>query len=133
MKKSELITANYDAILETMIDRYAKVINAAGRIQYDIYIWSDGEIEVAMLPQGDHSYLKPYDSETRELYFITTVSEPFYDPRDQIIDPLPDDEDEQKAIFAEVDEWMVDQYRQGADERLDAIIEETEREEAYDA
>lgn len=133
MKKSELINANYNSIIDTMIDRYAKVINAAGRIQYDIYIWSDGEIECAELPQGDNSYLKPYDSEPRKLYFITTVSEPFYDPRDQITDPLPDDEDEQKAVLDEVDEWMVEQYKLSAGERLDAVLEDVEREEAYDA
>ena len=132
MKKSEAMRKYYDAILEAMIDAYDKVIDSRGRVQYTIYIWEDGEIEPLCAPQGDNSYLKPHDWEPRQLYNVTTVAEPFYDPRDQITDPLPEDEAEQEAMLKEADAWMKDEYRSNAADILDREIEQAEFEERFE-
>lgn len=128
-KKFEIIRAHLSEIKDAMITRYRTVINCRGRIQYRLYIWEDGEIEALEQVQGDHTYLAPLSGETRELYYIFTVAAPGYDPRDQITDPLPDSEEEQEALFEEVDAWMVDEYKDGLDDVLDVILEEAEQEE----
>lgn len=132
MKKSEVIVANRDAIRESMIDAYGHVIDSRGRMQYQIYVWEDGEIERLSGPQGDNSYLKPRDMETRKLFYICTVSEPLYDPRDQITDPLPDDDAAREAMLEEVDAWMKESYSEHIDDVLDSLIEDAEREEMYE-
>ena len=133
MKKSEAIRKYYDAVRESMIDAYGHVIDSRGRVQYKVYVWEDGEIERLPGPQGDNSYLMPRVCETRQLYYITTVSEPCYDPRDQIADKLPDDEAECEKLFEETDAWMKESYAENIDDVLDNLIDDAEQEEKYDA
>lgn len=42
--------------------------------QYQIYFWSDGEIETLFGPEGDNSFLRAKEWEDRELYYVGTVS-----------------------------------------------------------
>ena len=47
-------------------------------------------------PQGSNAWLKPRDHETRDLFEVTTVGYPCFDPWDCTSDPIPDDEDERE-------------------------------------
>lgn len=132
MKKSELIRENWDKLSEQMIWCYEQVIRSYGRIEYQIYLWEDGEIELLQGPQGDNSWLKPRDAEPRELYYICTVDAPFFDPWDLSDHGAPDDEEEKEREYEEIIAWCMDEYKLNVDEKLSDIIEEVEREEMFE-
>ena len=129
MKDSVIIRKHRKAIAAAMVDRYRTVLESAGRIQYRIYIWEDGEIECLEGPQGDNGYLKAKDYEPRELVYVRTISSPFFDPWDYTDESAPDDEDEREATEQEIIDWLVDEFRNSTDDILDSVIEEVEREE----
>ena len=133
MKKSELIRTHRAVLIDTMVDRYHTVLECGGSVQYKIYLWSDGEIECQEGPQGDNGWLQARDAEPRDLYYVTTVAAPFFDPWDLADHAAPDDEDERETERREIIEWAVDDYREnGADAALDAAIEEAEQQEEED-
>lgn len=132
MKKSEIIRENLKDISEAMIERYRIVLKCHGQVQYKIYIWEDGEIECLEGPQGDNTRLAPRQNETRNLYYVTTVDHPFFDPWDLADHSAPDDDAEREAEEAEIIDWCVDSYEEALPDKLDAIIAEAEDEEMDD-
>lgn len=133
MKASEIITAHRSEIAESMTDAYRSVLACAGRIQYKVYIWSDGEIERLEGPQGDNSYLVPKDTESRSLYYIDTVSAPYVDVWDLADESVPDDESEKEAKEEEIIDCLVSDYRNtSVDYIIDNAIEKAKEDEEYD-
>ena len=130
MKRSEILTRYYNEILSSMIDHYRTVLECDGRIEYAIYIWEDGEIEILERVQGDNSWLQARDAEPRVLFYAVTVSSPNFYAWGCTDEPRPDDEDAAEAMRQEIIDWIVDEYAtNGAREELDAEIEDAEREE----
>jgi len=78
LKKSEIIREYRDAIeneiIECMVETADTAIRNNSITQYQVYIWSDGEIEMLFGPEGDNSFLKAKEWEDRELYYVGTVS-----------------------------------------------------------
>lgn len=131
MTRSEIITKNYNAIREAMIAKYRAVLDSEGGIQYKIYIWSDGEIQCLEQVQWDNTYLQPYETETRTLYYVTTIALPGFDPWDYADHSAPEDEQERETEEQEIIDWLIEQYEQDVDEQLDNIISEAEMIENY--
>lgn len=80
MKKSDLIRVHYDAIAAEFVKDYRAVLGSAGRIQYSVYIWEDGEIESQYAAQGDSFYLDDSEDDERRLFYLDTIASPFYRP-----------------------------------------------------
>ena len=132
MKKSELIRKHYDALYDAMLERYNRVLQANGRTEYDIYIWSDGEIEGLCKTQGDNSWLVAGESEPCDLYYVTTVTTgPCFDIWDVADHSAPEDDAEREAEEEELREYLAENYREQARTELDDLIEELERDERY--
>lgn len=132
MKQSEIIRAHYAELIEAMTDYYRAVLDSAGRVQYKIYIWSDGEIHALEGVQGDNAYLVPREHETRELYHVCTIAEPCFDPWDYADSAAPDDEQERTETERQIIDYLVDNYRtDGASAILDSVIDQAEQEEFY--
>lgn len=78
LKKSEIIREYRDAIeneiIECMVETADTAIRNNSITQYQVYIWSDGEIETLFGPEGDNSFLRAKEWEDRELYYVGTVS-----------------------------------------------------------
>ena len=130
MKKSEIIRKYAGDTRDAMVERYRTVLECNGSVQYKVYVWEDGEIECQEGPQGDNGYLAPRSGESRELYYIGTVSAPYFDPWDLTDHAAPDNEDERETERQEIIDWAVDDYREnGADALIDAAIETAEQEE----
>lgn len=132
MTKSEVIRTNYAKIEDELADCYRCVLESGGSVQYSVYIWEDGKIETIEGVQGDHSRLVPYECEPRQLYYVATVALPLYDPWDHSIDGIPDDDAEREAAEKEINDWMIDEYRNTLDDTLDGIIADAEQEEAIE-
>lgn len=133
MKKSEILNQYQTEIIDAMVHYHDVVVDSLGRVQYKLYIWSDGEIEAMEQAQGETgSYLVPLDGETRELYYITTVTEgPGFDPWDVLYESKPDDPAEQEAKLEEILSWLKEHYRNDAELELETLIYWTEQEEKY--
>ena len=124
MKKSEIIAA--------MADAYKTVLNNRGTVQEDIYIWSDGEIRIQEETQGSSTYLVPGPASDRELFFITTIDAPFFDPWDGCPDPAPDDPAEREAAEQKYIAELVEEYEaDAAPEILDTVITDAKDEERF--
>lgn len=128
MKKSEIITKHAVPITQAMCSSYRRVLRSRGNEQLQIYVWEDGEIEFLSGPCGDHSRLAPRDNEPRELYYVTTVFAPGFDPWDMTDRSRPEDEAEREAEEEEIIAWCIDEYEKSVFEVLDTIIEEAEEE-----
>lgn len=124
--KSSVLKRYSDKIQDAMVECYRGAIESDGCIQYKIYVWDDGEIECLIQPQGDNSYLKPNDFETRSLYFVATIDAPFFNAWDYSHESIPDDEEEAEAERIAIIDWLVGEYRLNASDVLDAIISEAE-------
>ena len=72
----DIVTKYEDKIIKEMIDCYRCVLEYNGNIEYKIYIWEDGEIEILETLNGSRGWLQPKECETRKLYYITTVKSP---------------------------------------------------------
>ena len=131
MKRSEIITENYEAIADEMTELYRTALECDGRIQYKLYIWEDGELESLQGPQGDTSYLQPRSAEPRRLFYVCTVTA-FAGPWDYADHAAPEDEAERETERAEIVDWLMREYRANASDVLDIIIDEAEREERYE-
>ena len=132
MKRSEILEKYSEAICNAMVEAYASVIGCSGRIQYQIYVWEDGEIGRLEGPQGDTCYLKPYDWEPRELFYVCKISEPFINLWEVAGAVPPDDDEEREKEEEEIIDWLVDEYKMNVSDVLSSIIEEAEREEKWD-
>ena len=120
MKASEIIAKYRKEIAESMTDAYRSVISHAGRFQYKIYIWSDGEIERLAGVQGDYIYLIPKSTESRSLYYIATVS------------AVPDDKSEKEAKEKDIIDCLVSDYRNNSvNDIIDNAIEYAKADEEY--
>lgn len=132
MKRSAMIRKNYARIREAMVGSYRDVIEADGRVQYDIYIWEDGEIRRLEEPQGSNTELVPNEYESRELFFVTTIELPFFDPFDYSDEGAPEDEAEREQAAKEICDWLVEEYdNEGVDEALETVIRDAKLEESY--
>ena len=130
MTKSEVISANIDKLAAAMVERYRNVLESNGRMQYKIYIWEDGELEIMQSVQGDHSWLQPRDAEPRALYYVTTISEaPGFNLFDAGGVAEPEDDAERETAEAEIIDWLMDRYKENLPVTLDAILEDAERED----
>lgn len=132
MKRSEIISENYKAITETMVSKYRAVLESNGAMQYQIYIWDDGEIECLEQVQGDNSYLQPREMEPRALHYVTTIEQPNFDPWDSADHSAPEDEQEREAEEKEIIDWLVQEYETNVGDELDNIISEAEMVERYE-
>ena len=133
MKASEIIAKYRKEIAESMTDAYRTVISHAGRFQYKVYVWSDGEIERLEGPQGDNSCLVPKTNEPRSLYYIDTISEPYIDIWNLAEESVPDDEAEKEAKEAEIIDCLVSDYKNNSvDYIIDNAIEKAKEDEEYD-
>lgn len=127
MKRSQIISDNFSSIIPVMVEHYRSVLESGGRLQYRIYIWSDGEIESIEQVLGDTFYLVPNDMETRELFHICTIAKPEFDAWDYTDHAAPDDESARDSERAEIIDYLVGEYeREGARDALDAIINDAE-------
>lgn len=131
MTKRELIEKHYYELKDEIIDCYRLVLKYwVGGIQYQIYIWEDGELEFLGVISGSHSWLKPRTSEKRKLYYVCTVKEFGFNPWDYRIEAWPDDREGQEKIEAEIIEECVDWWvREG---RADELLEEAMMDEEND-
>ena len=112
MKKSEIIKKYEDKIIEAMTEYYEEVIRCNGRIQYDLYIWEDGELEPMQNVSGNNCWLVPRNGESRELFFVTTIK---VDSSFNIWDgvgciSIPEDEDEAAEMEEELIQELVNAY-----------------------
>ena len=113
MKKSEIIKKYEDKIIEAMVEYYEAIVRYNGRVEYALYIWEDGEIEVLEKTSGDNSWLQAKDWEERELFYVTTVK---VDSSFNIWDgaggiSIPEDEDEAAEMEEELIDNLVNEYR----------------------
>lgn len=132
MKSSEVIRKHYDKIAAAMVEKYRDVIECDGRIQYQIYIWDDGELEFLQDVQGGNSWLKARDGEPRKLYHVDTISEcPGFDVWDYSESGKPDDDVDAEQMRDEIIDWLVESYEEGVYDRLDGIIKEIEQVERW--
>lgn len=116
----KLVNAHHDEIVESMVERYRSVLEADGRILYNLYIWDDGKLE-GMECVDHNSWLKPNDPD-RELYPIVTIECPNFDWRDLVDGPIPDDEADREAMRQEAIDSMVEEYKATADEQLEESV-----------
>lgn len=132
MKKSEVLKAYRDSIAESMVEHYRAVLESEGRIEYKIYIWDDGELEVMEEVQGSNDYLVAKDWETRTLHYVATIDSPCFDPWDYTEEDKPDDDDERETMEQDIINYLVSEYRrEGVWDTLREIIREAERDEKY--
>ena len=131
MKNSEIISTYRESIEARMVELYRIVLNSDGRIQYKLYVWSDGELEALEDVQGSNSYLQERDGESRSLTYVATIASPSFDPWDYADHSAPEDEDERDAEAAEIIDWMVNEYENHVSDVVDEIISDLEREERW--
>lgn len=122
MKKSEVIEEYRDNIAAAMREDYRSVLECGGRIEYQIYVWEDGEIEELQEVQGSHTWLKPKDGEERQLFHVITISYPFFNPWDFSTESIPDDDDERENAEKEIIDWLCDEYENDIDNLIDEQI-----------
>ena len=133
MKHSEIIHKYYNEIAAAMVEKYRDVVECDGRIQYQIYIWEDGELEYLQDVQGGNSWLKARDAEPRQLVLVDTIDVgPGFDVWDYSESGKPDDDDEAEQMRDEIIDWLVESYEEGVYDRLDGIIKEFEQAERYE-
>ena len=130
MKRTEIITNNRDKIIAEMVSCYREVLDSNGKIQYKIHIWEDGKIETLESFQGDNTWLQAKSGEPRSLFYVATISSPFFYAFDYTDEPEPEDEDEKEKARQEIIDYLVGEYeREGAQNTLDAIMEEAKMDE----
>lgn len=124
----QVMLAHFNDILREMTAAYRTVLECDGSVQESIYIWSDGSIEVLEGCQGDNSILVARSHETRKLYYVTTVDEPFVNVFALSGIDIPDNEEEIETAKAEAIDWLVETYDDEARAKLNAAIEKAELE-----
>ena len=133
MKKSEIIAIYQNEIASAMMDHYRYILECNGRIQYEIYIWEDGELEFLETVPGDHVWLQPRDAEPRALYHVCTVAEPGFDPWDCVDHDAPEDEEERETERQEIISYYMKKYEEEKiPDTLYAVVTEAKKEEVND-
>lgn len=122
MKTSEAIIKYQDEIKSTMIEKYRSVLNCNGSIQYKVYVWEDGNIECLEGTQGDNTYLVPKDPD-KNLFYVCTVSAPYFDPWDYTDHSAPDNETERETERQEIIEYLVNEYESNISDIIDTILD----------
>lgn len=123
---AQVMTDNYAELIKEMTRCYRNVLESDGAIQYKIYIWEDGAIESLEGPQGDCSSLVARSNEPRHIYYVTVISAPCVDVFDLAGAERPEDPTEMESAKAEAIDFLVDNYSEEAEARLDAVIEEAQ-------
>ena len=129
MKKSKLIARCRGQLADEMVSLYREVLESNGGIQYKVYLWEDGEIELLQGVQGDSSSLRPKDSEPRCLYYVCTIDAPYFDPWDIAGHSAPEDEEERETERKEIIDWCVDDYAENISDVLAEVIKEAAADE----
>ena len=132
MKKSEAIKKYWENIKKQLPDLYRAVLDSDGRIQYDVYVWENGEVQILEDVQGSTAYLKPKDMEPRELFYVTRIELPNFDPWDYSDHATPDDPEEREAERSEITYWLLEEYSRNLPDLLDSILTGAEQEEEYE-
>lgn len=130
MNRSEIISKYSHKITDSAPVLYRSVLESYGMIQYQLYVWEDGEIDYLEQVQGDNAYLIPKDSEPRTLAYVCTISSPCFDPWDYTDHSAPETEEEREKEQEEIIDCLVDSYRENLSDMIDCIIREAEQEEA---
>lgn len=73
MNRTDVIEKYKNEIIDTMVEYYEATLRFSGRVEYDLYIWEDGEIEMLETVSSSNSWLKPEEWEQRELFYVLTV------------------------------------------------------------
>ena len=133
MKRSEAIRKYWENIKNWLPDLYRAVLESDGRIQYGVYVWEDGEVQILEEVQGSTAYLKPKDMEPRKLFYVTCVEFPNFDPWDYSDHAAPDDPEKRKAERTEITDWLLEEYTRNLPDLLDSILADAEQEEEYEA
>lgn len=137
MKKSfyetefyKLVSEHRDDIIAEMRYCYKSAAECDGRVNYDVYIWSDGEIESLPLFGGESSWLQAKAGEARSLYRVVNVSFSSYwsDFTDEPIPDRAEDPDEWERVRDETVAYIMEGYDEEAAEALDKAIEDEKRE-----
>ena len=132
MKASEAIERYRSKIADAMKEDYRAVLECNGKVQCKIYVWEDGEIEELCGPQGDNGWLQAKQYEPRELFYVCTVSAPFFDPWDYSDHAAPENDEEREQEEKEIIDWLCDEYCGSIDETIDNVIKECVEQEKYD-
>lgn len=112
MTRYEIIKKYEDKIIEAMVEYYEAIVRYNGRVEYSLYIWEDGEIEVLEKTSGDNSWLQAKDWEERELFYVATIKEyGNFNIWDVIGESMPEDEEEAEKMEEEAIEYLVDEYK----------------------
>ena len=131
MKRSEIINQYRNVIAESIISHYRTVLECNGKIQYQIYIWEDGEIECMEQPQGANN--EWLESRTdRKLYYVCKVGGTYFCPWDCTDERKPDDEEQCKQMEQEIIDWCMEEYQDNVGTEIDAIIEYAKQMEKAD-
>lgn len=124
MKKSEIVSNNYVSILDAIGTCYRDALEHDGSMQYGVYVWEDGEIEILPAVTGDSTYLVPKDCEPRQLVHVMTVGGNTCHYSDGLDGTETEDE---------ITTWLDELAGQYLDEQveydLDDVIEELKRQE----
>lgn len=127
LSQSECIEKYAEQIRHEMMKCYRKVLEADGRIQYKIYVYSDGEVLAVEQVQGDIMYLYPNDWEQRQMYFVLTVDAPFVNVLEEAGVTPPEFEEDLEEARRDAIDWLVDEYESdGAEEHLNSVLREAE-------
>lgn len=131
MTRSDAIATYAADIKATMSECYKSVLECNGQLQYEIYVWEDGSIERLEQVQGDNSWLQVKDWEPRQLFYVTTIAAPCFDPWDYSDHAAPDDAEEREQERAEIIDWMVSDYSDNLSDVISSLIDEAEEQEKY--
>jgi len=130
MKRSEALKKYAAVITEKLPALYRETMESFGRVQYAVYVWEDGELQILEQVHGDNSYLIPKDGEPRELFYICTISG--YNVWDTFSDSVPDSEAEKADMEAGLIDDQVQNYKENLSDLLYSIQQEAEEEEEYE-
>lgn len=119
-----VMLTHYNELISEMTSCYRNVLESDGAIQYKIYIWDNGEIETLEGPDGDNSALVARSHEERSLYHVATVRASCVDVFDLAGMERPEDPTELENAKAEAIDYLVDNYIEEAEAKLDAAIDE---------
>ena len=126
MNKSEVISTFRKEIENKMVNLYRIVLNCNGEIQYQMYIWENGEIETLEGCQGDNNFLKAKDGEQEKLFYIATIKSPCFYAFDYTYEPEPEDETEREIMRQQIIDYLVDEYEHNSvPDFIDCILEHT--------
>lgn len=126
MTKLEALKKYRTAIEQEAVNLYRTVLECDGMIQFSLYVWEDGEIESLQDTNGGNSFLRPRDSEPRQLFFVVRLSEPTFRWEDMMFDPISEDDEEREQQWQDAIDCAVESFPDWFSDKLDSIIREEE-------